>query len=447
MFSYLKIKDTKLEQVFDIDCKYSIIQSKYNEEVEKVSKSANIQGFRKGHVPTKFIEDKYGKSIVFDSFEKILQSVISHIIKENNYRLSSQPDVDFDDKILLDGGKDFKAKITFSIFPEIPELNLENIVLHTYKINANENDVSDALELFKKQNSTNQTVQREIKTGDVVKLTCHGYLNDVEFKEGHVKDYMLEIGSKSFIDTFEDQLVGKKAGDKCDVFVTFPENYHAKHLSGKPVKFTVEISEVFEKKPVEITEELLKSKTKSTNLEEFKKELKETIEKQYDNFIRDSVKKDVFDMIAKSLDFEVPSKVLQNLIDTTVKHDLQANDRLSDTQKQSETEIIEKAGVEAKIRIMLSLYIQDFSYKNNITSNEEDIFSFLMDEASRTGMNPFELMNLYSENDKSGNTIKEIVKEQKTYKTIFDKITKNYKNVTKSEFEEMLKNPAFKLVI
>jgi|GEM_PF-955273 len=446
MFSYTKIKDSKLEQIFEASCLNSVIESKYSVEIAEISKKASIQGFRKGHVPTKFVEEKYGKSVRYNSFEKLIQACINEIVTKNDYRLASQPDLDFDENTLFEGGKDFTAKITFSIFPEVPEINLENMVINTYKIEATDEDVSHSLEMFKKQNSTNVKVEREIMQGDVAKIHFKGYIDGIAFKGGEGKDYELEIGSKTFIDTFEEQLIGRKAGDKCDVLVSFPENYQSKELASKPAKFEVEIVEVLEKQPVELTEEFLKSKTKSANVEELKNELKENIEKYYNGFVRDNVKADIFDMIADSLDFEVPAKILKNLIDSTLKSELQENERLSEEKRKSEAEIIENAGKDSKKRIMLSLYIQNLAKKEGINAEESDIFAFLMDEASKTGMNPMELLNLYQQNDKSGNGLKEIIKEKKVYEFIYDKITKNFEILSRQKMEDLTKQTDFSLI-
>jgi trigger factor len=446
MSDYKIIKDSKMEKVYEINISDSQITQNYNAEVSKIIPSVRIQGFRKGHVPAKFVEQNYGKSIRYDVFEKLVRTTISDIVKEQNYRLASQPEIDFDETNLFNGGSDIKVQITFTVFAEVSQINLSNIIVNTYKIEASEEDINESLEVFRSKNSTKVKVQRQIKQGDIVKLNCKGYINDVEFKEGEVKDYMLEIGSKSFIDNFEDQLIGKIEGEKCDVFVKFPESYHATHLAGKDAKFSVDILEVFEKQLPELTEDFLKQNTKSVNIEDFKKELKDNIEKYYNGFIRDSSKNQVFELLTESLDMDVPEKLLKNLVDGSLKTSLEDNERLNEDQRLSEAEIIEKITADSRKKIALSLYIQNLADKEKITVNEQEIFNFIIEESSRVGANPMELLKLYQESDKSGNAIKEIVKEKKVYDFIYESITKNFETISRKKMEDLIKTPDFKII-
>mgnify|MGYP001232325629 FL=1 len=242
-----------------------------------------VQGFRKGKAPRKIIEKMYGKEIFYeDAANDIIPDAYEKAAEESELELVSQPDIDV---VQIESGKPFIFTATVAVKPEVTLGEYKGIEVKKQDTTVTDDEVTAELERVRDQNSRLVAVEdRPVKDQDQTTIDFEGFVDGVPFEGGKATDYSLTIGSHSFIDNFEEQLIGKKIGEEVEVNVTFPEEYQAKELAGKAAMFKVVIKEIKEKELPELDDEFASDVSEFETLEEYKEDLKgkllETKEKE-----------------------------------------------------------------------------------------------------------------------------------------------------------------------
>lgn len=273
----------------------------------------SVEGFRKGKVPRKVIEKTYGEGVFFeDTVEFFVNKTINEVLTENDsLEPVAMPTTQFES---YTADKGLKMKIFFEIVPdfELCAYKGQTIKLHEPKVT--EEDVEHEIKHLLEDNAKFETVEREVKMGDSAVIDFVGSIDGVEFEGGAGQDYPLEIGSHTFIDTFEDQLIGHKKGEVVDVNVTFPENYQAEEFAGKKALFKVTIKEVREKHLPEFDDKFVADSTEFETVEEYKKSVKEHIQdmknKQMDNEFQYKIR----EYLLENTNVEIPEVMVENSV-------------------------------------------------------------------------------------------------------------------------------------
>ena len=203
----------------------------------------SIPGFRKGKVPKAMVEKFYSKAVFYDeAINMVLPEAYEAAVKESGLDVVARPEIDIEGDI-----EDGKAIVFTALVTTKPEVTLgeyKGIEIDKIEYNVGKEEVGAELDKLRNQNARIVTVERAVKKGDICVIDFDGSVDGVAFDGGKGENYELEIGSNTFIPGFEDQLIGKKTGAEVDVNVTFPEEYHAENLAGKPALFKVKINEV-----------------------------------------------------------------------------------------------------------------------------------------------------------------------------------------------------------
>jgi len=435
---YNFIKDEKTSKVIKITILAASVNELYASEFAKIAKNINIPGFRKGNVPAKLVEEKYGQGIRVDCFEKLLNKQIAEIAKSCNLSLATNPNADFDAESILQN-KDVEVTLTFTVFDEIPDVSLENILVHTYKIEPSEDDVKKSILRFREQylQKEEPAEGRASQSGDSVNIDFKGMMDGIAFEGGTAQGHKIVIGSKSFIDGFEDQLIGRMPGETFEVHVTFPQNYGQKNLAGKPAVFEVKLNSIASITTGEMTDEALKQYTKHQTIEEFENEVRQSIQKYYDSLIADSVEDHVSDLLADALDFEIPSIFVSKITEDKKAETIKQNQLLPEGERKSELELVAELEKSAKKDIMLTLYLQKFAAQNVVAPTDEEVYRYLMEDAAKKGISPFEVFQYYQD-PKHKENIKRMVQQKRIYETLYSKITKKYTNITSDKLQELV---------
>ena len=255
------------------------MQYSYNKNKNRIS----VQGFRKGKAPRKIIEVQYGKAIFYDdAFNFVLPDAYENAVKENNLDVVSKPEIDVEN-ISDEDGVTFIAEVYTK-----PEVKIEDYKGLTYtknEVKVEDSEVDEQINIARNKNARVMSItDRAIQQGDIAVIDFEGFIDGVAFEGGKGKDYDLEIGSHSFIDNFEDQLIGKNVGDDVDVNVTFPEEYHQPDLANKPALFKVEIKDIKVKELPELNDDFAQDVSEFDTLDEYKKDIvaKILVQKQKD---------------------------------------------------------------------------------------------------------------------------------------------------------------------
>lgn len=307
MFNIKKEKsNVEVEMVIDA--------KEWEESVQKVYESSkgkyNIEGFRKGHAPRKVIEKTYGDSVFFqDTVEFLVNKTINEVLDQNpDMEPVAMPTTQFE-SFTTEGG--LKMLIKFEVIPEFKLCEYKGQTFKVHPSEVTEHDIEHSIHHLLEDNAKFETVDREIKNGDTAVIDFEGFLGDVAFEGGKGEDYPLGIGSHSFIDNFEDQLVGHKKGENVDVKVKFPENYQAEELKGKDATFKVTVKEVREKVLPEFDDKFVSNATEFDTVEAYKKDLTAHIQDMKDKQQQNELEYAIRDYLLKNTNIEIPATMIE----------------------------------------------------------------------------------------------------------------------------------------
>ncbi len=311
----IKQNGTKVEVEMTIPAK------EWEEGVEKIYEKEkgrfDVIGFRKGHAPRKVIEKAYGDNVFFeDTVNYFLEKTLGEVLYENSkLEPVDRPTTQFESYTLKDG---LKMKIMFEIVPDFKLPQYKGLEIEVHEATVTEEEIDAHINNLLNDNAKFEPVDRPIKNGDSVLIDFMGFINDVEFEGGTSKGYSLEIGSHSFIDNFEEQLIGHKAGESVDVNVTFPKDYYAEEYQGQKALFKVDIHEVREKHLPELTDKFIADTTEYETIEEYRKGTYAHIQTMKENQQEVEFDRNVRDAIIDNTEIEIP----ESMIDSNVNYEI-----------------------------------------------------------------------------------------------------------------------------
>ncbi|MBP3431705.1 MAG: trigger factor [Clostridia bacterium] len=309
MFNLKKDK-TKVEIELSIDNK------EWEEGVQKVYEQNKgkyaVVGFRKGHAPRRVIEQQYGDSIFFeDTVDYFVNKTMNDVLEKNpELEPVAMPTTQFE-SYTKDAG--LKMKILFEIIPDFELCKYKDVTIKVHSAEVTDGEVEHQIHHLLEDNATFTSVDREIKNGDSVMIDFIGFIDNVEFEGGSATNYPLEIGSHSFIDTFEDQLVGHKKGEVVDVNVTFPENYHAEEFKGKPATFKVTINDIREKTLPTLDDNFISNATEFETVEEYKKDVTAHIQTMKQNELEAEFEYNMREYLVANTEIEIPEVMIETM--------------------------------------------------------------------------------------------------------------------------------------
>lgn len=430
------LSETNLKKEYNVVIPVDCVKEEVENQLKKVQLTYKMDGFRAGKVPAETIRKREGDRLFFQASEELMNKTIEGLIEEETRKIAMKPDVDVK-KFDLNSDVEFNVVVEF--MPDVPEVKLEDIKLDEIKIEVRDEDVEKSvnrlLSMHKKY--TEQPAETISKDGDTVKIDFCGKIDGKEFAGGAATDYQLKLGSHSFIDNFEDQLIGKKAGDKIAVNVTFPENYGSKELAGKPAVFDVTIKAVMLESDQDLTDEFVSEKFGVENVAKFREIIKGELEKQFDEISKNNLKNKFFAYLKDNIKIELPEGMFKNQFENMWKYkqeELTRNPKMLEGTTKEEIE--QKTKEEAKNSLTLGLILSDFGEKNNVSINDAEITKELTKKAlSMPGYEEM-FMKYYRENKEALNALKAEVLENKIIDSMLEKIHKNEVKMTIDEFEK-----------
>ncbi len=405
--------------------KITLPSKKVDEAIERVYKDlvkrVNIPGFRKGKVPKKVLEVRVGKEYFQEEAKKILveESYYEAFKKIEDKALSQEID-----NLDLTVGKDFTYEIKLETIPEV-DIKSESYKGLEIKFTPeafSDDKVEKAIEDLRKRHAEqDEKKDGAIEKGDVAIIDFLGKVDGTPFEGGEGKDYSLEIGSKTFIDNFEDQLIGLKVGDKKDVKATFPEDYREEKLAGKEATFEVEIKMIKEMKLPEINEEFLKKVNYKTE-EEMKKDLEKKTKEMVENNNKVGLENKLVDAAVENSKIEAPEKMVEYLIDKQIEEieqnmkkyfpHMTINDYLKAINTTMEN-LRDQQRDKAKKQAQAEFVLKNIARIEKIEATEEDVKGHIEKMAEGMNQKPDKLMEVI---EMQGNMkfVKEEVQLQKT---------------------------------
>lgn len=350
------------------------LNNAYNKSKSKI----NVPGFRKGKAPRKIIEQLYGQEVFFeDAANAIIPDAYAKACIESELDIVSQPKISVTQ---LEKGKPFVFEAEVAVRPEVELGNYKGVEVSKADTEATDADVEEEIKKVAEQNSRTITVEdRAVKDGDMTVIDFEGFVDGVAFEGGKGENYPLTIGSHSFIDNFEDQIIGMNIGDEKEINVTFPEDYHAEELKGKPATFKVSVKEIKEKQLPDIDDDFAQDVSDFDTLDEYKADLKKKIAERKEAEAKRQKETEAIEKIVADSKMDIP----QAMIDTQVTR--MAEDFAQRLQQQGlslETyfkytgltaeKILDDMKPEAVKRIQNSLVLEAVAKAENIQVSDDE---------------------------------------------------------------------------
>lgn len=394
------------------------VEKAYRKNVGKI----NIQGFRKGKAPRKIIERYYGAEIFYeDAVNIVLPDAYDNAVKENNIFPVDQPEIDIKGEI--EKGKDitFTAKVT--VKPEFELGEYKGVKAQKVTSRVLKKDIEAELEKKREMNSRMVPVEdRPIEKDDVANIDFEGFCDGVPFDGGKGEGFDLTIGSGQFIPGFEEQLIGKNIGDEVDVNVTFPEEYHAEELKGKPALFKVKINSIKVKELPELDDEFAKDVSEFDTLEDLKKDIKENLSKAGKENAAHKTEENVINSVCDATEIDIPDAMINSQIDKMLR-DFDMNMRYQGLNLEQYLKYtgmtVDKMRAQFKDdaakNVKTSLVLEKICEAEGIDASEDEINKEYESMAESNGMKIEDIKKYVSEDD-----VKETIKARNTIKFLVD---------------------------
>lgn len=363
----------------------------------------NIPGFRKGKAPFEMIKKMYGAGVFFeDAANEVIDESYPDAEKESGLEIVSRPIVDVEQ---IEEGSNFIYTAVVAVKPEVTLGEYKGIEVQKAKADVTEEDVEAEINSVRNRNSRLITVEdRAIENGDVVTIDFDGYVEGKRFDGGKGDDYPLTIGSHTFIDTFEDQLIGKNTGDECEVNVTFPAEYHVEELKNKPALFKVKVKEIQKRELPEADDEFASEVSDFDTLEEYRKDIQEKLLKEKQKAAATENENRVVEKVVENAAMEIPDQ----MVDEEVNGMLNDYARRLESQGISFKKYVEITGMTAdKIgeqmkpqalkRIRTRLVLEAVVKAENITASEEAVEAQFGRMAETYKMEKDQIKNMFGE--------------------------------------------------
>ena len=394
-------------------------------EAYKKSKSKfSVPGFRKGKVPMNYIEKVYGEAVFYDeAANELINKYYPEEIENCDLDIVSNPEIEVSE---IGKGKDFVFVAKVATKPPVKLAEYKGVEIEKVEVEVTDADVDAEIEKTRKENARKvEVTDRAAENGDEVNINFEGFVDGVAFDGGKGEDYKLVLGSHSFIDTFEDQIVGKNIGDEFDVNVTFPEEYQEASLAGKPAVFKCKLNAITAEILPDLDDDFASDVSEFETVAEYKEDVKKTLEIKKKDAAEKEKQSKVLEKLVETCEIDLPEpmikynqeKMLSDFEQRLAYQGLKLEQYLSIT-KQSREDMLEQVKPEAIKRIKTSLIVEAIANAENIEVSDEEVDKEIEKTASMYQLDVEKFKELAGE--KELEAIKMDVKMNKALKLIAD---------------------------
>lgn len=393
----------------------------------------NIPGFRRGKAPRIIIERYYGEGVLYeDAIEHVFPDAYQEAIDSLKLEPIDNPTID-----ILQIGKD-QDLIIEAVVPILPDVELgqyKGIEVKKVEYNVKDEDINNRLEQMRQRNARVVPVEdRTAQMGDIVDISFEGFLDGVPFEGGKSDNYSLELGSKTFIPGFEEQIVGHSVNEEFDVNVKFPEDYRAEELKGKDVVFKVKLLSIKHKELPELNDDFAKDVSEFDTLDELKEDIKRELQEQYDFNAKEEMKENAVKAVVENSKVDIPEIMIDRQIDISLR-DLDYNlryqgldlDKYLEITGKSKEDLRKEMHDDAALRVKTQLVVDKIGKIENITATDEEVEKRLNEMATNYNVKVEDLKKELTESQI--NNIKDDIVYFKTIDFIFE----NSKIIDKEE--------------
>ncbi len=390
----MNAKVEKIQQNL-VKLEITVEAEKFNEALNKAyaknAKKFNIPGFRKGKAPINIIKKYYGEGVFFeDAINFCCDDTYPVAIKENNIRPVDYPAIDI---VQIGEGKEFIYTAEVAVYPEVELGEYKGVEAKKVEYAVTDEEIEAQLKQMQEKNARVEAkTEGTVEKGNIAIIDFKGYVDGIAFEGGEGKDFSLEIGSGTFIDTFEDQLIGANIGESKNVNVTFPEQYGREELNGKPAVFEVTVKEIKVKELPAMDDEFAKEVSEFDTLEELKNDMKNKLQENNDLRAKREYEESVIDAVCENANVEIPQVMINKEIDNMVKDlemrlkyqglDLQTYYEYTNSSEEKVKEYMKES---AEKRVKTELVLEKIAKTENIEATDEELQAKAVELAKQYG--------------------------------------------------------------
>jgi len=437
---------TTLENLSSVKKKLTVeisaddVNSKFAETYTNLKKQVVVPGFRKGKAPGSIIEKKYGKQVAQDVEKDLIQDSFYKALEEHKLTPLNFP---FFEKGSLEKGSSFSYSITFEVRPKIDLEKYSGVEIEKESVVVAEEDVEKRIANIMKSHGQLKDIEQErpVEKGDYALVDYQAFEGDTPLEDVKAENFLVNVGEGNFHTGFETALIGLKKGSEEEFDVKFEDTYFNKNLAGKNIKFKVKIKEIKNLTLPELDDEFIKKfGDKFKTVDDFRAELRKSMEQEEEQKSKDKMGKALLSKIADSVEFEIPSCLVDMDIENSIKmirQNLQRNGADFEKMGLSEDKMRNDIRPNSERKIKEILVLGEVSIRENITVTDEDLEERFNEIASNVGQSP-EIVKQYYANQNMMDSIKDAILGQKTLKFLVNNAV--VKDVEKSPTPEQNDN-------
>ncbi len=434
-----------LKRGFQVTVAAADLSAKANAKLKDMAGKAQIKGFRPGKVPVDHLKRMYGKSVMAEVVQETVDEQARVVFSDRNLKPAYQPEVKLSEaegevNAVIEGKGDLSFSVEAEVIPTFELQDASGLTLTKHVVEASDAHIDEAVARLASQYKSWETKDGTSATGDRVTINFVGSIDGVEFDGGKGEDIPLELGSNQFIPGFEEQLIGKKAGEDVTVNVSFPENYGAANLAGKAAVFATKVTGVEAPKVAAIDEEFAK-KVGFEDVAKLRDMVKSGLEREFGRMTSMKMKRDVLDALDKQYSFELPSKLVDaefNGIWNALQNEMKKAGKTFADEETTEEKATEEYKAIAARRVRLGLVLGTMGEKEAIQVNEQELQQALIGRVRQFPGQEKQVYDYYRNNPSALIELRGPIFEQKVVDHIVGKATVSDKTVSKEDLQAMV---------
>ena len=418
--------ERKMTVVIDEERLSSVIDGR----LKDMTKTVKVKGFRTGKVPLKIVKQQYAQQVRQEVVGDVLQSTLYEAIGQEKLNPAGQPKID---SIKSDPGKGMEYTALFEIYPEVKLGDLSKETVEKSVVELTDADVDEMLETVRGQHKEWVSVERAAKDGDQLNINFKGMIDGEVFPGGEANDMPIELGSGRMIKGFEEGLIGAKAGDDVTLNVTFPDDYHAEDLAGKPAQFDTHVNKVEEAKLPELNDDFAKKLgIKDASVENMHKEIKASMQLELDGRLNTQLKSSVMDALINAHQFDVPTPLVEEESEA-IKNNMLENLKQQGMQDQGMQVDASMFADQATRRVKLGLIMSEIVKSEKIEADEDRVKKKIEDIAAPYDQ-PQQVIDWYNGDKQRLAEVRALVTEEQIVDWAMEKAKVVDKSVTFKDF-------------
>ena len=406
-----------LERRLLVDLPKEQVETEVEKKLTELAKNIRLDGFRPGKVPVRVVRQRFGDQVRQEVYGDLIQATFYEAAEQSNVAPVGDPSIELRDAA-EEGGLSYTA--TFQVMPEIELADLSGKEVVKPVAEVTEADVDEMIDKLRRQRQSWEEVDRAAQDGDTVHIDFKGFIDGEAFEGGSAEDVPLVLGSGSMIDGFESGLLGAKAGETRTVEVTFPEDYRAEHLAGKPASFEITVRKVLEARLPEIDEQFVKDFGVEEGTEEaLRAEVRKNMETELAQKLSGLAKDNVMALLREANPVEVP--------DAMVKQEAERmkQQAMADMQARGQQSSLDLPASlfegQARVRVHLGLLVGEIIDKQGLEASEDDVRQ-MIEQLAQSYEDPQEVVDYYLNNPQQRASLENLVLENKVVDWVLEQV-------------------------